>query len=760
MMNMNTARPASTVRHLISGLRQHWPVAGVFLLCIAIACGAMMSIERRAQRSVIANATADAIDYERRFQQGLDGYVHFGRHLAAFAESAEALDASKFGRYLQAVNMLQAYPGVNHAGYIAPSGKGSDHYRVRLIYPQNDQAQQALDADVTAVPARWEAMQRARDSGRPVATAKQNVSFGQARTASVLLLVPVYDPGLPAATLAQRRSAVTGFVFLQFDIGDVVEGVMGPRFKDLFELEIYDGAPKPGASMYDSSRAARTRSAPARYPNVYQQKAVIADRDWSLVFYPGNLYFERYQRAPGSVILLAGLFLAAGAAFLTAKWRRHQRLRAVRIEQGHRFDAIFENHPSAVYSLDLQRRIVQVNAQTQAKFKMSKEELLGMSVERLIIPEHVERFRQRFDDVLHGNSVFYESAAVNGAGERIETAVIMIPVTSNGVLTSVLGIAQNVTARKQAEWQLKASRNMLQLVIDHIPQRVFWKNTELVFIGCNEAFCGDAGLDNPNQLLGKSDFEMRWSANADAYRQDDFEVMRSGVPRINYEESQHRPDGVNWLRTSKIPIANQDGAVVGILGLYEDITERKALERKMEVLAHYDSLTGLANRTFFHGHVEQAVLRSRRHDTRAGLMYLDLDKFKSINDTYGHAAGDELLVQFAGRIKAAVREMDVVGRLGGDEFALLMEDLPGEEAALLVAEKIVQGMRAEFRIGSHVLQVSTSVGVAILTPGMTVDALIAKADEAMYAAKRGGRNRFAIAPGAAPGDARAVSGSL
>jgi diguanylate cyclase (GGDEF)-like protein len=141
-------------------------------------------------------------------------------------------------------------------------------------------------------------------------------------------------------------------------------------------------------------------------------------------------------------------------------------------------------------------------------------------------------------------------------------------------------------------------------------------------------------------------------------------------------------------------------------------------------------------------------------------MYLDLDKFKSINDTYGHAAGDELLVQFAGRIKAAVREMDVVGRLGGDEFALLMEDLPGEEAALLVAEKIVQGMRAEFRIGSHVLQVSTSVGVAILTPGMTVDALIAKADEAMYAAKRGGRNRFAIAPGAAPGDARAVSGSL
>jgi diguanylate cyclase (GGDEF)-like protein/PAS domain S-box-containing protein len=322
----------------------------------------------------------------------------------------------------------------------------------------------------------------------------------------------------------------------------------------------------------------------------------------------------------------------------------------------------------------------------------------------------------------------------------------MIPVTVDGTITSVLGVAQNVTERKFAEWQLEASRNMLQLVINHIPQRVFWKNTELVYLGCNDAFCKDAGLDHPEQIIGKTDFELAWRADAELYRQGDFGVINSGASIINFEEPQHRGGDTNWLRTSKIPISDMNGKTVAVLGVYEDITERKALEQKLQSMAHYDSLTGLANRAFFYSHVDQAVLRSRRHESSfLALMYLDLDKFKSINDTYGHAVGDALLKAFSARIKRTVRAIDMVSRLGGDEFALLLEDLPDQQAATAIAEKIIGEMQAVFQIHHNALQVSTSIGIALLETRMTAAELIDKADAAMYQAKKAGRNRCQMA---------------
>lgn len=741
-MTPHTANARARVRNFSQALRRHWPSAAVFMACVAFAWLVTLSVDRSMRQSVRENATRDAVDYGHRLQQGLDSYVGFGRNLAAFVEHVPELDARSFDRYIGSLDMPDAYPGLDSAGYVAHAKQGDDHYRLRLAYPRNAMPPGGLDNDFSAIPARWEAMQRARDSGHAVVI-EQNKA--PASRESVILLFPVYDRDVPVSTVEQRRRAVRGFVFLKFHFSGVIERVMGPHFKNLFDLEIYDGALQRDAIVYDGDDAPHALSATESLSSVYQQKMMMADRMWTLVFFPKDRYVERYHRPPKDLMLLVGLCIGAFAAWLMAQWRRRQRMRAALIEQGHRFEAIFENFPSAVFSLDLQRRLANVNANGLATFGRSREELVGMPIEPLLLPENIERFRERFDDVVKGNSVTYESALLNGAGERIETAVIMIPVTSEGMMTGVLGVIQNVTERKHAEWQLKDSRNMLQLVIDHIPQRVFWKNTALTYIGGNGAFCGDAGLSDPEQLFGKNDFEMAWSANAEAYRKDDMEVMRTGVARINYEEHQDRQDGVGWLRTSKIPISDENGAIVGILGVYEDITERKVLEHKLEILAHYDSLTGLVSRAFFRSHVEQAVLRSRRHGSRVALMYLDLDKFKLINDTYGHASGDELLVQFATRIKLAVREIDVVGRLGGDEFALLMEDVPDEHAPRVVAEKIVQGMRTLFAIGSQQLQVSTSVGVAMLTPGMTVDALVAKADEAMYAAKRAGRNRFAVA---------------
>ena len=147
----------------------------------------------------------------------------------------------------------------------------------------------------------------------------------------------------------------------------------------------------------------------------------------------------------------------------------------------------------------------------------------------------------------------------------------------------VLSTYTDITERKQADQTLRESQRLLQLVMDNIPQAVFWKDKDLVYLGANQAFSEDAGLDSPQELIGKTDFDMPWQEQAELYRADDQKVMDEGVPKLNYEEPQTGPTGeITWLRTSKVPIIDDDGNVFAVLGMYEDITERKRLEARVQ----------------------------------------------------------------------------------------------------------------------------------------------------------------------------------
>ena len=137
--------------------------------------------------------------------------------------------------------------------------------------------------------------------------------------------------------------------------------------------------------------------------------------------------------------------------------------------------------------------------------------------------------------------------------------------------------------QKTTEAALRESQRLLQLVMDNIPQAVFWKDLNLVYLGCNQAFAEDAGLDSPDQIIGKTDFDMPWQEQAELYRADDQKVMDEGIAKLNYEEPQTGPTGeVTWLRTSKVPMVDDDGNAFAVLGMYEDITERKQVEEENE----------------------------------------------------------------------------------------------------------------------------------------------------------------------------------
>jgi PAS domain S-box-containing protein len=173
-----------------------------------------------------------------------------------------------------------------------------------------------------------------------------------------------------------------------------------------------------------------------------------------------------------------------------------------------------------------------------------------------------------------------------GMSIPVEMNAFMIRDHSTGQPIAMANISRDITERKRVEAALRESRNLLQTIFDTIPVRVFWKDSDLRYLGCNRPFALDAGVQSPDDIIGKDDYQMGWREQADLYRNDDRQVIQSGAPKINYEEPQTTPDGRHlWLRTSKVPLKHADGTIWGILGTYEDITEYKRAEESLRQAA-------------------------------------------------------------------------------------------------------------------------------------------------------------------------------
>ena len=183
--------------------------------------------------------------------------------------------------------------------------------------------------------------------------------------------------------------------------------------------------------------------------------------------------------------------------------------------------------------------------------------------------------------------------------------------------------------------------------------------------------------------------------------------------------------------------------MIGFQGVDRDITERKQAEARIEFLAHHDALTGLPNRVLLRDRFEHALAMSERTRTRVAMLFLDLDNFKVVNDTLGHAAGDELLLDVVARLSRCTRESDTISRQGGDEFILLLNDIPDQETVERIASDILGRLAEPVEINGHVLNAAGSIGIAIYPDdGRDFDGLLQKADTAMYNAKGAGRNTY------------------
>ncbi len=315
---------------------------------------------------------------------------------------------------------------------------------------------------------------------------------------------------------------------------------------------------------------------------------------------------------------------------------------------------------------------------------------------------------------------------------------------SHGRAVAIEGLVQDITKRKQAEHALREAERRYHGLFHNAIEGIFRSTVDGRFLDANPALAHIYGFESPEELIA-STRDIGRELYVDSQRREEFmRVMKARGSVTGFESQIYRRNGeVIWISENARAIFSEDGTAIGYEGTVEDITERRHYQVRIEHQANYDTLTGLANRSLLQERLTQALLTAGGSGRRVAVAFVDLDRFKFINDSLGHHLGDELLKTVAARLKACVRDCDTVARLGGDEFVLLINGHGGPEQVRQLMERMLASVGQPWVIEQGEFLVSCSIGVA-LHPDDGEDALtlLKHADSAMYRAKDSGRNTY------------------
>jgi diguanylate cyclase (GGDEF)-like protein/PAS domain S-box-containing protein len=292
--------------------------------------------------------------------------------------------------------------------------------------------------------------------------------------------------------------------------------------------------------------------------------------------------------------------------------------------------------------------------------------------------------------------------------------------------------------RRMAEEELRRAAT----VFDNTDEAIIVSNAEANIILVNSAFTVITGY-KPEDVLGKNPRLLQSGRHDAAFYQTMWDILnRDGQWRG--EIWNRRKNGDIYPAWENINVVKDGhGRLTNYVAIFSDISVLKESEERMAELAHHDTLTGLPNRLRFVANLEQAIKSAKRHKHKVALMFLDLDRFKYINDTLGHNVGDELLKTISGRLKSCVRAEDTVARLGGDEFTVVLREVTHAEDAGLIADKIVKVVRKPVTVSGEIIDTSASVGISIFPDdAVECEGMLKAADTAMYHAKAMGKNSF------------------
>ena len=408
---------------------------------------------------------------------------------------------------------------------------------------------------------------------------------------------------------------------------------------------------------------------------------------------------------------------------------------------------ILDSALDAIITIDDQGRVMSWNPQAETTFGWSQEEAVGRPLTETIIPE---RYRQAHSEGLKDFLASGEGPVLNQRieveachrdGHEFPIELSIVPsLTPKGYTFS--SFIRDITDRRRAEAALQSSESRFRALIERSSDGIALVDAEgtIVYAG-----------PSTSRILGYSSDELIGADSLTFVHPDDVPavIARRTETRLNPGDgftSEHRfkhKDGSwRWLESSATNLLDEP-SVGAIVINYRDVTERKQAEDTIRHQAYHDALTGLPNRALFEDRLEQAIAHASRAHEVLAVMFLDIDRFKTVNDLLGHPGGDQLLRQVGAELNALVREGDTVARVGGDEFVFLLTGLAKAEDAISAAERVIASVKEPRLLEGHEFRVSTSVGITVCPKDAEdTESLLRNADTAMYRAKERGRDNY------------------
>jgi len=735
----------------------------------------------------------------RDIQARLEGYEQLLRGASALFAATPEVTPDMWRDFVDRLDVAQNYPGLLALAYAqrvpasalsqhadSMRGRGLANYTVRppgqrdeyvltlFTEPASLSNVRAMGFAMDAEPIRREALHRARDQGTPALTGRIILlsSAPGKPDAGALLYIPVYRRGEPTFSTADRRRALQGYVYAPLRMRSLLPGAIGDSVGDLL-FEAYDGTGTEAAQRLYAAREDLTAQR-TDYRHVFDETRpiTVAGRTWTLRFATLPEFDATLDHARSRLMLSAGIvtsLLAALVAWAMTQTQRRAVRMAERLSRAHRASedrarTVMDGTADGILTMDVQGIIRSANRSAQRMFGYTESELIGKPVRELASPESVEKIDRFYSDMravdaraLFGQQLELPAVRKDGRRMLLRYTLSLVEIDDE---PHIVCLGADITEQHEHEKKAREADNLRQAILSNAPFAIISTDTKGLITAVNPA---------AEQMLGWTAQELV-GRHTTAVLHDPAE-LEAVARQISAELGETIPPGLSVLTVKarrgiteqrefhyirkdghRVPalltvscLRDAEGNLTGYVGLALDISERKRTDEYIRHMALHDKLTGLPNRVLLQEHAEVAIARARRTLHAVGILLLDLDRFKHINDSLGHHVGDEVLQIVAKRLSDCVRSSDTVVRMGGDEFVVLLSDLNQREEAQKIATKILDVLAEDVVVGSHMLRITPSIGVACCPQdGGDLSTLLKHADAAMYHAKDMGRNNVQV----------------
>ena len=478
----------------------------------------------------------------------------------------------------------------------------------------------------------------------------------------------------------------------------------------------------------------------------------------SFIMGVAELAFSNYT-TPSDFINIVGHFykvVAYGfmfrAAFMTGMRMPYEKLEESEAQlhaKRKELEALLDNIPLSVTRIDRDLRYKYVNRLYEQRVGEGRADIIGRQMGGWNQFQNLDDNNARIMAALAGQKSEFDFDFINDKGEHVYRSAIMVPERDDdGHVRGVLTIIADITERVKAQNQLLQSQSEmigLKAALD-AHAIVATVDAQGILVEVNDKFCEQSQYSR-EELIGQHSDIIASGYHPESFMHEIWDTVLRGDIWSGEICSRAKDGTIYWVYSTTVPVVDAAGQVTQFIAINADITKRKRAEQEVEHMAFHDALTGLPNRRLMRDRLGHAVLRAARNRSYGAVLLLDIDYFKEINDTLGHALGDALLQEMTGRLCDSLRSCDTVARLGGDEFVIILEDI-GDNAedatshADSVCEKIRETMNAPCRLGEDEVSATLSIGVVLFHVAQDhPDELLKQADIALYKAKEEGRNR-------------------